>query len=267
MFLSMKPFDECSQLALSLFLCILLSAGCVKENREDCPCRLIVDLSDVDTSRISSVDVILSGSDGFVYQGHRSAESYPEDKVIFIPGTDVFMNVCYGDRGMMTSEGLRIPEGKDCPPVYMCSALIEASGREFVRKSVNMCKNHCVMTIFVEDTGDDSLSDMVVKGNVCGYDCVGNPLAGSFSCNPEVLDESSYMLVLPRQTDASLVLEVRDGSDVLKTFALGEYIKACGYDWVERDLKDMTVCIDYARTLISISVRGWDEVYEFDIVI
>jgi hypothetical protein len=57
------------------------------------------------------------------------------------------------------------------------------------------------------------------------------------------------------------------GTSVLKTFALGEYIHASGYDWSAADLEDITVGIDYTRTKLIISVLGWDDVYEFDVVI
>ena len=72
---------------------------------------------------------------------------------------------------------------------------------------------------------------------------------------------------MPRQMDNSIVLEVNDGTSVLKTFALGEYISASGYDWSAPDLGDITVGIDYTRTKLTVSVLGWDEVYEFDVVI
>ena len=82
-----------------------------------------------------------------------------------------------------------------------------------------------------------------------------------------MLAEDKFTAILPRQMDASLVLEVNDGSETLKNFALGEYVKACGYDWSEDDLKDISVRIDYARTKVVVEVKDWSEVCEFDIVI
>ena len=64
-----------------------------------------------------------------------------------------------------------------------------------------------------------------------------------------------------------MLLEVSDGTEVLKIFALGKYICASGYNWKAADLSDITVGIDYTRTKLTVSVRGWDEVYEFDVVI
>ncbi len=267
MLLSMKSFRMYCVGTLSLFLFAILSAGCVKENRDNCPCRLIVDLSDVDSSRISSVDVLLAGQNGILYETTRQSDSYDRDEVVLVPRDELFLNVCWGDDGMMGMDGLVIPEGSDCPPVYMYSASVSASFSEFIRQPVMIRKNHCVMKIYVEDDGAGFPFDMTLVGNVCGYCADGAPMPGRFNCSPEMVGKSSYIVNLPRQRDASLMLEVNDGTQVLKTFALGEYVKACGYDWTEEDLKDVTVGIDYARTQIRIAVQGWDEVYEFDIVI
>ena len=261
----MKLSDKYGLRIFSLLLCAMLYVCCIKEERGECPCRLIVDLAEVDSASISSVDIQLTCKDGFVHKEKRHADSYDEEDIISVPQEEIFLNVCYGDNGMMNPDGLLIPEDSDCPPVYLYSTLVDASDREFVRKVVKMRKNHCVMKIYVE--GDGFPFDVTLKGNVCGYDASGCPVPGAFRYSPDEVGDSAYTVVLPRQLDSSLLLEVNDGSDVLKVFALGEYIKACGYDWTEDDLQDLTVGIDYARTQIVITVKGWDEVYEFDIVI
>lgn len=267
MLTSLRSFNLCLVKAFSLSLCALLSMGCVKENREVCPCRLIVDLSEVNPLRIGSVDIRLSSSQGFSYETSREADSYETDDVILVPRDNVFLNVCYADRGMMTEEGLSIPEGDDCPPIYMYSSLVSTQGQEYVRKPVRMIKNHCVMTIYLEGEQPESPYNIFIKGNVCGYDSLGSPKEGVFCCSPRSVSDSVFDVVLPRQSDASLVLEINDGGEVFKTFALGEYVKACGYSWSEDNLKDITVRIDYAISQVVIAVKGWDEVYEFDIVI
>ena len=53
----------------------------------------------------------------------------------------------------------------------------------------------------------------------------------------------------------------------LKTFALGNYIQQCGYDWTSEDLQDIVVKIDYACTRISITVGPWEYSYDVDIEI
>lgn len=264
---SLIQSNSCVSRAFSLSLCVLLFVGCVKENREACPCRLIVDLGDVDPIRIESVDIRLSSAKGFSYETSREAESYATDDVILVPRDEVFLNVYHADSGMMKEDGLLIPEGEDCPPVYMCSYLVSTQGQEYVRKSVRMLKNHCVMTIYLEGEQPKSPYNIFIKGNVCGYDSSGSPRKGVFCSSPRTVSESVFDVILPRQVDASLVLEINDDGEIFKTFALGEYVKACGYSWSEDNLKDITVRIDYAISQVVIAVKGWEEVYEFDIVI
>jgi hypothetical protein len=75
------------------------------------------------------------------------------------------------------------------------------------------------------------------------------------------------MAVLPRQIDASLMLEVDDGKGGYKAFALGQYIVSSGYDWTAEDLEDITVTLDYALTEIRLVIGGWESVYEYEMEI
>ena len=73
--------------------------------------------------------------------------------------------------------------------------------------------------------------------------------------------------MLPRQKDASLILEVEDAKGNSKIFALGQYIVASGYDWTLPDLDDVSVTLDYAMTEIRLVIGGWESVYRYDIEI
>lgn len=244
----------------------LILCGCVKEDRRECPCRLIVDLTEVDRSLIEVVDVCVSNGQGFLYEDIKTADSYDEDEMILVPRDMVFLNVWSGAAGMNDGTGLHIPVGEHCPQVYMYSSLIDAD-EEYVREKVELRKNHCVMSIYIE--GEETVHgfEMTVKGNVCGYDAYGVPVSGDFVCCPSTDDGGMFRAVIPRQKDSSLCLLINDGTGVIKTFAIGEYMASSGYDWTDEHLKDLTLGIDYSLTQISVAIQGWDEVYEFDVVI
>ena len=264
MFLSMKLSDVRLLWVFSLFLLPLF--GCVKEKRGECPCRLVVGLDEVDSSHISDVFVSVTGTGDFGYGEVREAETYQDDKVVLVPRGEVFLNVYHEDQGMRDSAGICIPLGEECPSVYMYSAYMDTDC-EYVRKQVLLSKNHCVITVYVEGADESFPFGMSLRGNVCGYDLYGDPRSGDFMCSMEACGDMQYTGVVPRQRDPSLMLEVKDGEEVIRAFAVGEYIRSSGYDWTETDLKDIMIGIDYSRTLITVSVRGWDEVYEFDVVI
>ena len=56
-----------SKVLMSVFS-LIVCAGCsVKEDRTLCPCRLVLDFSEVDTAVIRSVDQDVTTPDGFVF--------------------------------------------------------------------------------------------------------------------------------------------------------------------------------------------------------
>lgn len=261
---SMKRSD--ARLFEVISLILVLFSGCIKEDRGECPCRLVVGLDEVDQSRLPEVLVSVMTQDGFEYNEVRDSTSYMDDRIILVPRGEAFLNVYHGDEGKAGPEGLCIPVGEDCPAVYMYTAVVDTDC-EYLRRPAVLKKNHCVLTVYVEGADEDFPFRMSLRGNVCGYTLYGAPLPGEFVCPMELHEDRQYVAAAPRQTDASLLLEVSDDQEVVRTFALGEYIRSCGYDWTEDDLKDIMIGIDYSRTLISVSVHGWDEVYEFDVVI
>jgi hypothetical protein len=250
-------------LALSVFS----AAGCtVKEQREDCPCRLVLDFSETDISQMDKIRVNLDNGDLIVCEKYSEAEDFFPEYVISAPREELELMVCSDDKGWFdTAKGIVIPEGQDCPRLYMYSNRVDARSEMF-RETVRMHKNHCVMNIYME--GNSSYRyDLCVKGNVNGYGKDGRPRKGDFSYTPSRDEDSGYVVSLPRQSDSSLLLEIDDGTEVLKTFALGEYIKSGGYDWTAPDLEDLTVHVNWAVTTVSITVSAWDWVYECEIII
>ena len=137
---------------------------------------------------------------------------------------------------------------------------------ESCREVVHVHKNYCRLTIVVEGVEDPPYS-LTFKGNVDGYKLNGLPSEGAFACVAYPGEEGRLQAGLPRQVDDSLVLEVDDGTTVLKTFALGEYIIKGGYDWTTRELQDLTVTLDYQITYIKIAISAWDNEYFYNVIL
>lgn len=255
-----------SSRALSVVVSAILCAGCtVKEYREACPCRLVLDFSEVDTSAVRSADLYVTVPGGYVFTDLIGAESFPKDYSVTVPRTSLVVNLAYGAGGYMSESGLKIPFGEDCPCVYMHSSAVNADC-EMWREVVRMRKNHCRMDVAVK--ADDGYRPWLkVVSDVSGYDVYGNPVEGAFESRKRT--DASYWcsFVVPRQTDDMMTLEIDDGEGVLKRFSLGEYIASTGYDWSSPDLQDIGIELDFAVTQVSLTIKGWDEVYVFDIVI
>lgn len=252
--------------AASICLFGLVFSGCsVKEDRGSCPCSLHLTIGGerppgpVDLAwRIRDTD---SGS-------MFSYGEIPEGMTLDVPRCLADLYVTVSDAGCLNgSGGMDITLGDDCPSVFWGRS--EADCRSgYAEAMIGLCKNYSELTCVLEHSGALGPElDYRITGNVCGYDACGTPLPGSFSCSLECRKNSSGTFLaeigIPRQIDNSLMLEVsaHDG-ELLRKFALGEYIAASGYDWTAQALEDMVIKINIASTTLSVNVlSGNKEVY------
>lgn len=267
MFSAMRQMRLCVVMSA---ICSLLSVGCsVKENRSGCPCRLMLDVTDVHVDFGDSLLLMIDSQYERVHTAMLDLESLHGEYVVDVPRISLRIMAWCGGEGMVSHDGLIIPIGSSCPKVYNYVADIDAA-TESVRDTMLMRKNHCVVSIdFKYGSGEDLA--LTVIGEVCGYDAEGVPLEGEFlapAMRPEGEGVDAFrQIVLPRQRGGELTLKV-DGTDgLIKSFPLSDYIVATGYDWTAPDLKDILLTIDVVHTTVSLSVSGWDEEFFFDVVI
>lgn len=245
---------------------ILQTACSVKEDRIPCPCILHLDFVCPETEDIRLVGLKVTSLQGYEWRDTVDVTGGWNGYSVPVPQSSLHVSAWAGDGGLVSESGLAIPYGYDCPRVFMHDSDIRIDG-EYYHETVNLRKNHCVLTLVTE--GEDRLSSVLrLKGNVVGYDAWGVPLNGDFSF---VLEDGGsdegYTAVLPRQTDASLMLEVDDGSGNNVAFAIGQYIMSSGYDWTSPDLDDISVTLDYALTEIRVVIGGWESVFRYDVEI
>lgn len=254
-------------MGLILLAGVSLGQACsVKEDRTSCPCILTLDFNCPDVPEARSVGLLVTSHGDLVWKDTIDVDRKRDGYSVSVPRSALHVRAWMGTSGLATEAGLVIPLGKDCPEVYMHDSDIRASG-EYVYETVTLRKNHCVLTLTTEGDGRIS-TGMRLKGNIAGYDAVGQPLCGEFefSLNDGEITEG-YKAVLPRQTDASLMLEIDDGKGDYMSFALGRYIVSSGYDWSSPDLEDISVTLDYALTEVRLVINGWESVYKYEIEI
>lgn len=282
--------------------------GCsVKEDRDLCPCTLVLEFPGEDAERLQDgVTVCMRGySDGngfslcdTISTGQPASGGAP-DGVSYsyvVPKGDIDLAVAYsadGLAGELNSSGkwIEIDEGRPCPSIWTCCEKVSARA-DRVTVPVRLHKNFCRIDIQVRDVdGEEFPFKLRVRGNVNGYGLDGKPARGAFLCDAESAEmegsgfgtesevpgsgtasESTgsihgYSVTVPRQTDDSLTLEIVTGDDVAKSFAIGNYIAASGYDWTSADLKDICLEIDYARTVILFTIDKWTHSEQFEVVI
>ncbi|MGN1211338.1 MAG: hypothetical protein ACI4TM_06595 [Candidatus Cryptobacteroides sp.] len=249
-------------------------SGCsVKENRSECPCVLMIDFSEVDADRFPSV-ILSAVAEGGIITGETSADSYSGCFMFSVPRKTSALNVtaiegksCVpgqisGRKGEM---GLVIPCGEDCPPVHFFVCGVDTSGEtDSVR--VRLFKNYCKMTVRLTTESPDDF-DVRLRGNVCGYGIYGEPLYGDFSYTPIIGNNGERTILIPRQTDASLMMDLVEENGISRTFSMGEYIVSTGYDWSEPDLRDVDVTIDFVKTELTLKISDWSETVVIDTVL
>ncbi|MBO5808286.1 MAG: hypothetical protein J6R15_02935 [Bacteroidales bacterium] len=234
----------------------------VKEDRSVCPCVLSLDFVSSDNDA-EPVGLVIATSDGIIWEDVVEA-GRQNGYQVSVPRADIHVRAWTGAKDMASESGITIPVGEECPEVYMHDSDLAAQG-ERMHETVTLRKNHCILTLLVE--GGGMSSDLRIRGNVAGYDDLGFPLPGIFSVLLDGIYEGGYKAVLPRQKDASLMLEIDEGAGSVKAFALGQYMAASGYDWDAPDLDDVTVILDYALTELRLVISGWESVYRYDIEI
>ena len=252
---------DCRLLLPAVMAAFLSVSSCsVKEDRGPCPCFLELDIKGPEEIASSSVDLFVTSQDGYFLRD--AVEDWMQEGLysVSVPRTRLHVSVWGGGGKYVSEDGMVIPMGKECPRVYMHDSDLLIEG-EYYKEEVLMRKNHCVLTILEEGNGQE-FTDLVLKGNVAGYDLTGKPLIGDFEF---ALEEDT--VVLPRQVDDSLMLELEDTKGNRISFSLGRYIEASGYDWSAAELDDVTVTLDYALTEIRLNVDGWESVYRYDIEI
>lgn len=279
--------------------------GCsVKEDRDLCPCTLVLEFPGEDAERLQNgVTVCMRGysDDGFslcdTLLAGQPASGGASDGVSYsyvVPKGDIDLAVAYsadGLAGELNSSGkwIEIDEGRPCPSIWACCEKVSARA-DRVTVPVRLHKNFCRIDIQVRDVdGEEFPFKLRVRGNVNGYGLDGKPARGAFLCEAESAEtegsgtasESTgygtasentgsghgYAVTVPRQTDDSLILEIVTGDGVAKSFAIGNYIASSGYDWTSADLKDICLEIDYARTVISFTIDKWTHSEQFEVVI
>lgn len=246
----------------ALQLLIFSLSGCsVKEDRLHCPARLYLDLSKIDNIGSDGVCIHISGEGGFDITDTLNHSQIDTVYQTYVPKGKLTIDVFSPE-----TSSLVIPSGSDCPELMMYNEETEIYSEEMWREVV-LHKQWALITVNLvfPDGMLYSPYKLEIIGSVCGYLPGGRILDGNFDYMPA--SGSPMSVRVPRQKDNSLTLNIVFEDEVIRSFALGEYINQSGYDWTKPDLEDVVITIDYARTEFIISGKGWSRSVNFEILI
>ena len=261
-------------LAAALFVFVSILSCSVKEDRDSCPCNLRFDLSDAFRDSDGSLTMVVRGPEGFLLCDTLKAGN-DSIHTVLVPREELTIDF-YTPYGALKNpvEGYR-PE-KTCAPVWHWSEVLTAGG-EMVERKVRPHKDYCRLNVsLVGNPGVPLPYSLLFVSNINGYLPGGKLSEGIFAerVTPGISGGTSAVwgcsVNLLRQKDSSLMMEVvSDGqtSVSLRSFAIGEYLAAAGYDWTAADLEDVDITLDFAATDILITTSKWTRRLEFSVVI
>ena len=245
--------------ALALCAAILLSCT-VKEDRTECPCFLTVDLGGVESAALMG-----KGVDSLIVQVQAEGDFYVreafhlrdnvQEYTVAVPKTrtDVLV-ACTSGRFVSDAGGLHIPEGSECPVLYLSADSFVADAGE-MRRTASVHRNYCVLTVSMKASFNAKPRPyrITLEGNVSGYLMDGSPEQGFFS-------------YASSSSGGPCRLRIPDSGEV-RSFSVGEYILESGYDWNAPDLEDIDVEMDFSRSSLTVSISKWKKTLSFEITI
>lgn len=243
--------------AFCLILAVMASCGEIEDSAL-CPCRLCLAFGEVVPGNGSVAWMMGARNSSFVDRGCLSYSAWPRGLVFSVPRDTVIVKMLVaGGPASLDAGGLVIKEGEDCPYVYQFSNVLDCCADE-TKDTIVLLKKFALLRCEINNV-DDLHGELQyeVEGDVCGYDIFAEPSQGPFRCVIGMEDISlarkTGLISLPKQVDESLRLNVKTSrGQLVRTFAIGEYIEKSGYDWNADNLEDIEIEIDLVNSTIFI---------------
>lgn len=259
---------------LACALCAVVILSCtVKEDRMECPCFLTIDMGGVEAAGLmgtglDSIAVSVRAGEGYYVRKAFHLRDNVLEYNVAVPKSRVdVLAVCGAGQFTSDSDGIHIPDGSECPVLYLGSESFVADAGE-MRRSVMLYRSCCLLTVSMKTSfgARPRPYRISLEGNVSGYMMDGSPEEGSFHSFSSDSSDGLCHLRIPRQKDSSLLLEVDflDTGEV-RIFPVGEYIIESGYDWNAPHLEDIDVEMDFSRSSLTVAISKWKKTLSFEI--
>ena len=246
--------------AVTLLLPVLfLASCCIREDRSSCPCMLALEFADLP---VHPVVVSVTGA------GYAWTEVVHADTLVVLSVAKEELSVSAVGGALAEGDGsVRIPEGEEAPSLFLFHSDVPAFD-DLVTLPVLLRKQFCRLELlFTGPSGYGPPFEVEVEGFVDGWLRDGSPSEGPFSRRLLPGSDGHTVLRLPRQGDDSLLMHIVFSDRIVRTFALGSYIAAAGYDWTATDLDDLTLRVDISLTSVTFSTDLWTKTVDMELFI
>lgn len=259
------------RLAFSILPVLLLALSCVKEDRDDCPCYLVLDFDEVISQGVYR--------EAIATLGPCSERLYDQRKIIMgdyggrgyevkVPRNLVKASVVCGFKNVNFDDSLYVvPLNEQSDPI-MAFGIERRFECERETVEVKLHKQYCRMNFRISgmDTRTEFPYEIRVKAECNGlrlHDL--SPVEGEFSAMA-LEDESKNLSVLvPRQKDNVMSIEILDKKDgYVQSVDIGKKMESLDYDWTGVDLQDVNLTVDYTQMTVLVEVEPWMYNYDYE---
>lgn len=254
--------------AIAAAFLLALTACSVKEDRQECPCWLDVDVTGC--GKITRNVTVSAWNPSQVFSEGIDVKDYPEYYERTVPKGYVNVSVVAGRRNQeMEGESLVIPDGAECDSLWAHRSLVDCSG-EFAFDTAVLHKQFATVFLKIDnlEDGDSYPYELILRSRYDGLrltDCSPHP--GEWSLPLRMLPDGTFSFRVPRQGDGSLTIDILLDGAKIDSYPIGEHILKAGYSWLSEDLEDIWIGMDYGRSEIHITIESWEEGVSYDAVI
>ena len=262
----LKHFRSASAKTGIFMAIVTASASCsLKENRDGCPCHLIIDLDNAVGNGNADIFIFQDGEE--VLADNVVPADYPEGYRCEVRRRPASATVIQGlEESVLNGGRLVIRDGNDADRLFLYNETLQC-GSETVMAAADLHKNWTTLEIsLAAEAGEDSPAGNVridISGGICGMDLRnGAPVRGDFQCIARLADSgfAVYAVNLPRQIsseDEILIAVSRNGKELFSC-DISEAISRTGFDWSKPDLDDIRLRLDYISALFDVEIAEWE---------
>lgn len=255
-----------NRIAIILTAAMAAASCSVKEDRTPCPCWLDIDIT---SCAEHTNEVTLAGyNSSRLFSETVAVADYPNTyEAVVTKGMVTSTAVTGLKESTIKGSKILIPEGSESDQIRAHSVLVDCTGESAMDK-VELHRQYA--TVHLSMKGEDAEVnpyDLRIIGDVCGIDITTlSPVSGAFQFSPKKDSDGTWIFRLPRQNeDTRIRAELLLDGSVLDLLPLHEWIRQTGYSWIERDLKEIYIGVDFGQCSVSVSIQGWNEGESLDI--
>ena len=244
-------------------LAVYLPSCSIKEDRDDCPCILSVqvDSKQGEGSEPSALDLRIDSG----WERHVPSGEYGSSYEVAVPRGISNVSALSGSEGMSASGTVLAYAGEGSyPALFARSETVDCRG-ETASDTVRLYKQFANIAIML----DNPSRPMTLKSGWNGLDIKTlEPVKGAFAATPAPFGDDCVITRVPRQGDSSLRLEFLDGDGLTAdSVDLGEVLERAGYDWGKRSLDDIIVTLESAAPSIAVEIIDWADGERIEIIV